>query len=147
MSLRRLRAGELIALLGSIGIVVALTMRWYEAPSGNLDAWNTFGPTIALLVLAALGGFWLALATVTERTTALPVAAAVWGTLLGFVGLVAAIVRLIERPDHATMICAGAWVAFAGALLVLVGCWLSMRDERPGLYTPAGPPVRPAPPA
>lgn len=146
MSLRRLRPGELVALLGSIGIVVALTMRWYEAPSGNLDAWSTFGPTIALLILAAAGGFWLALATVTERSTALPVAAAVWGTLLGFVGLIAAAVRLLERPDHATMLCAGAWVAFAGALLVLVGCWLSMRDERPGLYRPADPPVRPAPP-
>ncbi|HUN79108.1 MAG TPA: hypothetical protein VMU32_09325 [Solirubrobacteraceae bacterium] len=146
MSLRRLRPGELVALLGSIGIVVALTMRWYEAPSGNLDAWSTFGPTIALLILAAAGGFWLALATVTERTTALPVAAAVWGTLLGFVGVIAGAVRLLERPDHATMLCAGAWVAFAGALLVLVGCWLSMRDERPGLYTPADPPVRPAPP-
>jgi hypothetical protein len=147
VNLRRLRPGELLALLGSIGIVVALTMRWYEAPTGNLDAWNTFGPTIALLILAAAGGFWLALATVTERTAALPVAAAVWGTLLGVVGVIAAAVRLLERPDHATMLCAGAWVAFAGALLVLVGCWLSMRDERPGLYAPREPPARPAPPA
>jgi hypothetical protein len=147
MKLRRLRAGESLALLGAIGIAVALTMRWYEAPQGNLDAWNTFGPTIALLILAAGAGFWLALATVTERTVALPIAAAVWGTLLGFCGVVSAAVRLLERPDHATMLCAGAWIAFAGALLVLIGCWQSMRDERTGLYTPAEPPVRPAPPA
>jgi hypothetical protein len=146
VSLRRLRAGELLALLGAIGIVVALTMRWYEAPQGNLDAWNTFGPTIALLMLASAGGLWLVLATVTERTTALPVAAAVWGTLLGVCGVVSAAIRLLERPDHATMLCAGAWLAFAGALLVLAGCWQSMRDERPGLYTPAEPPPRPVPP-
>jgi hypothetical protein len=146
VSLRRLRSGELLALLGAIAVVVALTQRWYEAPQGDLDAWNTFGPTIVLLTLAAAGGLWLALATVAERTTALPVAAAVWGTLLGIVGVVAAVVRLLERPDHATMLCVGAWLAFAGALLVLAGCWQSMRDERPQLYTPAEPPARPAPP-
>ena len=147
MSLRRLRSGELLALLGAIAIIVALTRSWYVAPQGNLDAWDTFGPTIVLLMLAAAGGLALALATVTERTTALPVAAAVWGTLLGIIGVVAAVIRLLERPDHATALCAGAWIAFAGALLVAVGCWQSMRDERPGLYTPAEPPVQPTPPA
>jgi hypothetical protein len=147
VSLRRLRSGELLALLGAIAIIVALTRSWYVAPQGNLDAWDTFGPTIVLLMLAAAGGLALALATVTERTTALPVAAAVWGTLLGIIGVVAAVIRLLERPDHATALCAGAWIAFAGALLVAVGCWQSMRDERPGLYTPAEPPVQPTPPA
>jgi hypothetical protein len=147
VSLRRLRSGELLALLGAIAIVVALTRSWYVSPQGNLDAWDTFGPTIVLLMLAAAGGLALALATVTERTTALPVAAAVWGTLLGIVGVAAAVVRLLERPDHATALCAGAWIALAGALLVVAGCWQSMRDERPGLYAPAEPPVQPTPPA
>ena len=147
MSLRRLRSGELLALLGAIAIIVALTRSWYVTPQGNLDAWDTFGPTIVLLMLAAAGGLALALATVTERTTALPVAAAVWGTLLGVIGVIAAVIRLLERPDHATALCAGTWIAFAGALLVAVGCWQSMRDERPGLYTPAEPPVQPTPPA
>jgi hypothetical protein len=147
VSLRRLRSGELLALIGAIAIVIALTRSWYQAPQGNLDAWDTFGPTIVLLMLAAAGGLALALATVTERTTALPVAAAVWGTLLGIVGVIAAVVRLLERPDHATALCAGTWIAFAGALLVAVGCWQSMRDERPGLYASAEPPVQPTPPA
>jgi hypothetical protein len=145
MSLRRLRAGELLALLGSILLIVALTRRWYESPQGSLTAWGTFGPAVVLLMLAAAAGLALALATVTERTTALPVAAAVWGTLLGFVGVVAAIVRLLERPDHATALCAGAWLAFVGALAVLAGCWQSLRDERTELYTPAEPPLRPPP--
>jgi hypothetical protein len=145
VNLRRLRAGELLALLGAICVIVALTLRWYQAPQGNLDAWDTFGPTIVLLILAAAGGLALALATVTERTTALPVAAAVWGTLLGIVGTVAAVVRLIERPDHATALCAGAWLALAGALAVLVGSWLSIRDERTELYPPVDVPARPPP--
>jgi hypothetical protein len=145
MSPRRLRAGELIALLGSICLIVALTRRWYESPQGSLTAWSTFGPAVVLLILAAAGGLALALATVTERTTALPVAAAIWGTLLGVVGVIAAVVRLLERPDHATALCAGAWLALAGALAVLAGSWQSMRDERPGMYTPAHPERRELP--
>jgi uncharacterized YccA/Bax inhibitor family protein len=145
VNLRRLRSGELIALLGSILLIVSLTRRWYETPQGSLTAWNTFGPAVVLLMLAAVGGLALALATVTERTTALPVAAAIWGIFLGFVGTIAAIVRLLERPDHATALCAGAWLGFVGALAVLIGCWQSIRDERTELYTPAEPPLRPPP--
>ncbi len=145
MSLRRLRSGELIALAGGICLIVALTLPWYENAAGKLSAWSTFGAAVVLLMLAAAGALALALATVTERTTALPVAAAVWGTLLGFVGVIAAIVRLLERPDDATMLCAGAWLALIGALAVFAGSWQSMRDERTALYPPADIEARPPP--
>jgi len=146
MRLTRLRVGELLALAGAVCIVVALTRRWYETPTGALSAWATFGPAVVLLMLTAVGGLALAVVTVTERTTALPVAAAVWGTLLGFVGTIAALVRVLERPDHATGLCAGAWLGLVGAVLVLAGSWQSMRDERTGLYEPSDAPPRPPPP-
>ena len=145
MSLRRLRSGELIALAGAICLIVALTLPWYENSQGKLDAWSTFGVAVALLILAAAGALVLVVATVTERTTAIPVAAAVWGTLFGFVAVIAAIVRLLERPDHATELCAGIWLALVGALAVLAGSWQSMRDERTKLYPPADVPARPPP--
>ena len=145
MNLRRLRAGELLALAGAICVIVALTLPWYENATGKLGAWATFGPAVALLMLAAVGALVLVVATVTERSTALPVAAAVWGTLLGFVGLLAAIVRVLERPEHATMLCAGAWLGLAGSVLILSGCWQAMRDERPELYPPANIETRPPP--
>jgi hypothetical protein len=144
MSLRRLRSGELLALAGAICLIVAFTRPWYETPQGNLSAWATFGPAVALLILTAAGALALVLATVTERSTAFPVAAAVWSTLFGLVGTVAAVVRVLERPDHASALCAGAWLGLAGAVLVLAGSWQSMRDERPGLYPPAD--VAPQPP-
>jgi prepilin signal peptidase PulO-like enzyme (type II secretory pathway) len=136
MSLRRMRSGELVALAGAVCLIVALTLPWYENAQGKLGAWATFGPAVALLVLAAGGAVALALATVTERTTAIPVAAAVWSTLFGILASVAAIVRLLERPEHATELCAGAWLALIGALAVLVGSWQSLRDERTGMYPP-----------
>jgi prepilin signal peptidase PulO-like enzyme (type II secretory pathway) len=146
MSLRRMRSGELIALAGAVCLIIALALPWYDN-GGKLTAWDTFGVGVVLLILAAGAAIVLAIATVTERTTAIPVAAGVWSTLFGILAVIAAFVRLLERPDHATEVCSGAWLALAGALLVLVGSWQSMRDERTGLYPPDATPPREAPPA
>ena len=146
MSLRRLRLGELIALAGAVCVIVSLFERWYENPFGNLSAWDTFGPAVALLIAAAAASLALVVSTITERSTALPVAAAVWSTLFGMIAVIAGVVRVLERPDHATSVCVGAWLALAGAILMLVGSWQSMRDERTSLYEPAQPPPLPTPP-
>jgi hypothetical protein len=145
VSFRRAHSGELIALAGAVCVIVSLFERWYQAPSGNLGAWSTFGPAVVLLMLAAAAALVLFLATITEHSTALPVAAGVWCVLLGLIAVIAAVVRLLERPDHATSLCVGAWLAFAGAVLILAGAWQSMRDERPSLYEPAMPPAQPPP--
>jgi hypothetical protein len=146
MSLRRLRAGELVALLGAACVIVSLFLPWYENATGKLSAWDTFGPAVVLLIAAAAAALALVVSTITERSTALPVAAGVWSALLAIIGLVAAVVRVLERPDHANAVCAGAWLALAGAVAMLVGSWQSMRDERVSRYEPVQPPPR-APPA
>ncbi|HEY8304000.1 MAG TPA: hypothetical protein VIG42_05355 [Solirubrobacteraceae bacterium] len=142
MKISRMRLGETAALAGAICIAVALTLPWYENLEGKLSAWSTFGPAVVLLMLAALAALGLTLATVTERSPAFPVAAAVWGTLFGILGLIAAVIRVLERPHNATTLCAGAWLAFVGALLVTAGSWQSMRDERTSRYPPATPEPR-----
>jgi len=145
MSLRRLRAGELLALAGAVCVIVALTLPWYENGEGKLSAWATFGPAVVLLMLAAAAALVLVVATVAERSTAMPVAAAVWGTTLGFIGVVAATVRVLERPQHATILCAGAWLALVGTVAILAGSWQSMRDERTERYPPLDIEARPPP--
>lgn len=144
-SVRRVRAGELLALAGAVCVIVSLSERWYESPSGTLDAWSTFGVAVVLLMVAAAAALVLFLGTLAERSTALPVSAAVWSVLFGLVAVIAAVVRLIERPDHATSVCAGAWLALAGAVAILLGGWQSLRDERAPLYEPATPSPRPPP--
>jgi hypothetical protein len=146
MSLRRLRVGELIALAGGVCIIVSLALPWYHVPSGTLSAWSTFGPAVAILIVAAALSLGLALATVTERSSAIPMATVVWCTIAGIAAVVAALVRVLERPDHATGLAAGAWLALAGALAILVGSWQAMRDERTSAYPPPEVPRR-APPA
>jgi H+/Cl- antiporter ClcA len=143
--LRRLRLGELLALAGAICVIVSLLLPWYEGASGSLSVWQSFGPAAALLIAAALAALVLVATTLTERSTALPVAAAVWSTLFAIVAVIAAVVRMFERPDHASSLCAGAWLALVGALAMLAGSWQSMRDERTGSYPPAEPPRRQPP--
>jgi hypothetical protein len=73
------------------------------------------------------------------------VAATVWGIPLGLAGVISAVVRLLERPDGASAVCAGAWLALAGTLAILAGALQAIRDERRSRYTPANPAPRPKP--
>jgi multidrug transporter EmrE-like cation transporter len=144
--LRQLRGGELIVLLGVAGVVVSLLLPWYEGSTrGTLNAWDTFGAALVLLIAAACAGLALVASAVSERSIALAVGVAVWTVALGIVGLIAALVRLLERPHHASSLCAGPWVALAGAVSILAGAWLALRDERTSVYRPAAPPPRPRP--
>jgi len=145
MSLRRLRAGELLAGAGAVCVVVSLFEPAYQQPSGQVDAWDTFGPTVALLLAAACAALWLLLSTITERSAAMPVAAAVWSVPLGLIAVICALIRVLERPGHATGLCFGAWLALAGAVAILAGAWQSLRDERTSRYEPANPEPRPRP--
>lgn len=145
MSLRRLRSGELLAAAGAVCVIVAMLLRWYESPAGALDAWDTFGPTIVLLLIAAIVALALLLSTLTERSTALPIALAVWCFPLGLIAIVSALVRVLERPDHATSLCVGPWLALVGAVAIFAGGWQALHDERPSLYRPATPEPRPRP--
>ncbi len=145
MSLRRVRVGELVALAGALAAIVSLFERSYEAPVGNLDAWNTFGPAVVLLLAAICAALALTVSALGERSPALPVSVAVWCVLLSLLALIAALVRVFERPDHASMVCVGVWLALGGSALMLLGAWLALRDERPSLYRPAKPTPRPRP--
>jgi hypothetical protein len=153
--LRRVRLGELVALAGAACIIVALALPWYggavgvagAGAPGRLGAWSTFGPTIVFLMIGAAVALVLVLVNVFERTTAAPVAAAVWTTFFGFVASICALIRVLERPDGATGLQVGAWLALAGALASMIGGWVSMRDERSSLYEPLGGTAPPQPPA
>ncbi len=142
----RLRAGELVALAG-IGCTIASLLRpWYESPGGNLSFWDTFGGAAVLMLAALSAAAAMVIAALTERESpTLPVSTAVWAIVLGLLGTISAIVRVLERPQHASGLCGGAWLGLAGAVLILLGAWLVIHDERPSHYLPAEPEPRPRP--
>jgi len=145
VSLKRLRGGELLGLSGAICLIVGLFEPWYEGPIGQLDAWDTFGGAVVLLLAALFAALAMVLSALTEQSTALPVSTAVWCVLLGFIGVIAAVVRVLERPDHASSLCIGAWLGLAGAVAILTGAWQVLRDERPSMYEPVRVEPRPRP--
>jgi hypothetical protein len=142
----KLRGGELVVLAGVGCLIASLFVPWYQTPVGNLDFWDTFGPAAVLLLAALCAGLAAIVSALGERQSpALPVSTAVWAILLGLIGSIAGLVRVLERPQHASALCAGAWLGLAGALLTLLGAWLILRDERPSRYSPATPEPRPRP--
>lgn len=145
MNFKQLRLGELLALAGAICIGISLIEPWYEGLLGQLDAWDTFGPGMALVVACLCAALAMVISALSERSAALPVSSAVWCVLLGVTGLIAAIVRVLDLPANASSLCLGAWFGLAGTAAVLLGAWLVLRDERPSLYQPAHPEPRPRP--
>ena len=145
MNLKMLRAGELLALSGAICLGVSLFEPWYHGIVGKLNLWDTFGPAAMLLLVALAGALTMVAGALTERSTALPVSSAVWCVLLGWVGVVAAIVRLLDTPEHANRLSIGPWLALAGTIAIAVGAWEALRDERQSLYGPVEPEPRARP--
>jgi len=147
MKFTRLRLGELIATLGAVVLAVVTFLPWFSGPDGNLSAWDNFGIVDVLIVITIISALTLTVATLTERTPALPVASAVWTTVLAIITTIAILIWVLVKPGDATGRCAGSWLGLAASALILAGAWQSMRDERMERYQPDDTPRRPAPPA
>ena len=146
IDLSRMRLGELLATLGALALAVCTFLPWYRTPAGGLTAWNTFGASDVLIVIAVLGGLVLAFTTLTERSVALPVASAVWSTLAATIATIAVLSKLLDSPAHSSLR-AAAWISLVAVLAILTGSWQTLRDERTDRYSPAEPEARPAPSA
>jgi len=138
--IRRLRVGELLAAPAGLLLGSSLFLPWYSFASGRLDAWSAFNVIDVLIAPAALAAFALSWVTLTRATPALPVALAVWTTLLGVVASLCVVLRLLIPPHGAFSTCAGVFVGLAGALAVTAAGWLSVNDERParGVHVKGG---------
>jgi hypothetical protein len=151
MGRARLRAGELIAALGAVAVVVLLLgVDWFSRPrAGNLSGWDAL-PTVRWVLLGAIAlALVSALATVWARTPALPVAAGVAaavGCLVAAALLAYRVLISTPGPGHDYGTLAGAYAGLA-CMLVVVGAGLwAVRDERPGRHSELEAELRPAPP-
>jgi hypothetical protein len=118
--MHRIQVGPILVALGAIVLLVSLFLDWY----GPLTAWEVFELVDVLLAVLALAGLAAAVGTVApdlaylERRwlPAIAVAAAV---------LIAA--QLDPPPAAAGETAStGAWLAFAAALVMVVGAVLSL---------------------
>ena len=102
-----------------------------------LNAYARLMGKAILTIVGVLLAIWLIFMVIGMIISALK--ALIW---IGFLAVIAAIVRVLERPDHATSLCAGTWLALVGAVAMLAGSWWSISDERTSLYEPATPEPR-----
>jgi hypothetical protein len=161
MDLRRLRAGEWIAALGGAALLGSLFLPWYErAPVACIQlagfdcpdpvrytAWEALAANDVILAIVAASGVALLVVTATQQVPAVPIAMAAIVTLAGVVGTVLVLVRVGWTPDGAPDRAGGLWLGLAGALAIVVGGVIAMRDERissPGRPTDST--GRPTPP-
>jgi hypothetical protein len=165
-----LRNGERFAALGAAGLFVSLFLNWFSvdgqaagwliyAPAQDgvhLSGWGSLGWFMDLLLcLAIFGGASLSYMTIKRTSPAWPVGAGVLTWTLGSVIFIVLAIRVVTQPglglglsNTPVLIEAPAYLGLFFALLIPVGAFLSIRDERTDspearAYTP--PPARTAP--
>ena len=125
----RLNAGHLIAAVGALALFVALFLDWYEAgPSGGVSAWTVFELVDLLLALIAVATLLAALEGVARGSRA-SIDADRWLPGLGAAALVLVVVSIVNNPPAVPRSGeeVGAWIALAGAALMLAGALASQR--------------------
>lgn len=153
MYLRRLRAGEWLAALSGLALLVVLFLPWYEVSGRRLvvggelgvgdtldvTALQAFGLVDLLLIVVAVSALGLLVLIATQPTAASGIAAAALLTPVAGAAAVAVLIRVSNLPGDLETQAGGiaqtgrtawAWVGVGATFGVLLGSLLSMRDER-----------------
>jgi hypothetical protein len=174
----RLRAGEWTATFGAAALLATLFLPWFgvQLPQETVQqqqfggggvlnllktyavdswgsGWDALGWLVIVIVLVAVAcAVWLALATATARPVAQLVAASVLTATAGTLAFVVVVLRALvfqPGPNDLVVLRYGAWLGLLASLVLAVGGWLAIKDDRTdapeSAYTPPEP--RPPPPA
>jgi hypothetical protein len=150
--MNRMRTGEWVAALGAAGLFASLFLNWFSVdgqaagwlayasvPDGvHLSGWGSLGWFMDLLLcIAIIGGASLSYMTVKRASPAWPIGAGVLTWTLGSVIFVVLAVRVATQPglglglsNTPVLIEAPAYLGLLCALLIPIGAFLSIRDER-----------------
>jgi hypothetical protein len=150
MDLRRLRAGEWLAAISGIALLVSLFFPWYGAGAeqgsacivrygdaiagrgfgcGDVSGWEAMTAIDVLLALVAASGVLVAVVTATHRVPAVPVALSALISLVGSAGVILVLIRVLDLPGWAGGREWGLWLGLAGAVGIVVGAVMAMREE------------------
>src|SRR5215207_11638714 len=130
MDLRRLRAGEWIAGISGLVLLVALFLPWYGDDVGSRTGWQSLGALDVVLGVVALAALAIPVVTAVQRAPAVPLAHESLTVLVGLLALVLVLIRVLNMPDWAAEREWGLWLGLAGTLGIVVGGLTAMRDER-----------------
>jgi phosphatidylglycerophosphate synthase len=150
VDVRRLRVGEWITALAGVVLLVSLFLPWYGAADAvaatEVSGWEALALLDIVLALIAAAAVALAVITAAQRLPAVPLTLNTFVVWAGMLAVVVVLVRVIDLPDGAGAREWGLWLGLAGALGILVGGLIALRDDRrvsPDRYTDLS--GRPAP--
>jgi hypothetical protein len=130
MDLRRLRAGEWLAGLSGLVLLVVLFLPWYSDDAGSRTGWQSLGALDVVLAIVALSALAIPVVTAFYRVPALPLAHQSLTALAGMLAVLLVLIRVLNMPDWAVEREWGLWVALAATSSVAAGALIAMRDER-----------------
>lgn len=134
MDLRRLRAGEWIAAVCGLVLIVALFLPWYETGPFDVSAWEAFAVTDLVLFVSAAIGVSVLVITASQGTASVGVATQALAFLVTAPVALATAIRVLNLPGNLDAAGASrtafAWVGLLAAVGVAVGTLVAMRDER-----------------
>ena len=135
MDMRRLRAGEWITAGSGICLLVSLFLPWYgsstEGGASDASGWESLALLDIVLALIAAAAVGLLVITAAQRLPAVPLTLNTFVALAGLVAVVLVLVRVVDLPDGAGAREWGLWLGLAGAVGIVAGALVAMRDERP----------------
>jgi len=151
----RLRAGEWLAGLGAVGLLVVLFLNWFSSGDLEKSGWGSLGWLLDVaLAVVALGGLSITYMTLKRTSPAWPVGASALTLLAGTIVTVVLLIRVITQPDLGAglpdalvSVELAAYLGVAFCALIPIGAAIALHDERldapESAYTP--PPPRPVP--
>jgi hypothetical protein len=132
MDLRRLRMGEWLAAVSGVALLVSLFLPWYGMTfygPGSATGWESLSAIDVLLALVAASAVLLAIVTATQAVPAVPIAVSALVSLAGLFALILVLLRVLDIPDWASGREWGIWLGLAGAVGIIAGAMLAMREE------------------
>jgi hypothetical protein len=121
----KVRNGEVIAAVGGIALIVSLFLPWYD----GVDAWQAFDVVHVILMVCGLFGPLLLVLQIQQKTAAVPLAIAGLGAWAGLLAIAIVLLRGLAFPpvDDRQW---GIAVALIASIVLFVGVWRSLGDER-----------------
>jgi len=118
---RRFDIGPIVLALGALLLLVGLFLAWY----GSLDAWDAFELTDLVLAALAVAAIVAAVGLIVPDADVLDRRALPW--IVGAAFVIVAI-EILNKPPAAggQELGTGAWLAFGGAAVMVLGAVLSL---------------------
>ena len=131
-----MKAGELVAAVSGLGLLVVSFLPWYSAGGQDATAWQAFSVVDLFIAAAAAAGLSVGLVVLFRLSVSYPMAGASVAALFGAIAVVLIVWRLIDPPADGLDVEVGAWVGLIAAAGVTLGGYLGMQEPK-AMHTPS----------